>query len=206
MADSSCWPTTRVTLLNRLGDAQDDIAWRQFVDLYLPLIYRYSKARGLQDADAQNVAQEVLSQVHHSVRTFRYDPLRGRFRNWLRLITTQRIGRLLSKEHGAVRAAGDGAMLDLCEAVPAEQDAVWLELLAAQIYCCARETARAEFDAETWQVFEQVWEQGHSPQDVAARLQRPPGWVYQAKFRVLARVKKLVTTLAEDVSILHRVT
>ena len=51
-------PTTRPSLLVRLRDPQDALAWGQFVDLYAPLVYGYARKRGLQDADAQKHEQK----------------------------------------------------------------------------------------------------------------------------------------------------
>ncbi|HKB35845.1 MAG TPA: sigma factor, partial [Gemmataceae bacterium] len=54
-------PHTRPSLLVRIRDAADREAWRQFVELYAPLVYRFARRRGLQDADAADLAQDVLS-------------------------------------------------------------------------------------------------------------------------------------------------
>jgi len=48
-------PPTRASLLLRLRDAQDGEAWREFVDLYAPLVYGYARKQGLQDADAADL-------------------------------------------------------------------------------------------------------------------------------------------------------
>ena len=45
-------PTTRPSLLVRIRDARDAEAWREFVRLYSPLVYRFARRKGLQDADA----------------------------------------------------------------------------------------------------------------------------------------------------------
>jgi hypothetical protein len=40
-------PLTRVTLLTRLKDGRDAEAWREFVHLYGPVVYRFARTRGL---------------------------------------------------------------------------------------------------------------------------------------------------------------
>lgn len=70
MKQASQWPTTKVTLLSRLRDTRDEIAWCSFVDLYTPLIYQYCRKHRLQDADARDVVQEVFSRVSRAIRTF----------------------------------------------------------------------------------------------------------------------------------------
>lgn len=192
------WPTTRITLLDRLRDTRDELPWRRFVDVYMPLLYQYSVRNGLQDNDAQDVVQEVLVQVYRSFRTFQYNPERGRFRNWLRRITHQRILRLRLGQNSAVRGLGDGQGHMLCDTQQSKLDAVWHDLLAMHLYRSARAIAKSEFDERIWAVFERVWEQGASPHDVAQNMGRKPEWVYYAKFRVLARLKQLVSELADD--------
>ena len=56
-------PPTRPSLLVRIRDNGDREAWRQFVDLYAPLVYKFARRRGLQDADAADLTQEVLQAV-----------------------------------------------------------------------------------------------------------------------------------------------
>src|ERR1700730_18554791 len=80
MAD---FPPTRASLLLRLRDPQDEAAWKQFVDLYAPLVYGYARKQGLQDADAADLSQDVLGAVAGPVGRLDYDPQRGAFRNWL---------------------------------------------------------------------------------------------------------------------------
>src|SRR5207249_11718846 len=56
-------PLTRVTLLARIRDGRDADAWREFVQLYGPVVYRFARNRGLQDADAADLMQDVLRSV-----------------------------------------------------------------------------------------------------------------------------------------------
>src|ERR1051325_12255883 len=80
-------PQTRPTLLLKIRDAQDHQAWESFVIIYAPLIHGFCMKRGLQDADAADVAQEVLKAVALSIQRFEYEPARGKFRNWLLTVT-----------------------------------------------------------------------------------------------------------------------
>src|SRR5258706_12021873 len=77
------FPSTRASLLVRLRDPRDEAAWTEFVDLYVPVIYGYARKQGLQDADAVDLSQEVITAVADAVRRLDYDRQRGAFRNWL---------------------------------------------------------------------------------------------------------------------------
>ncbi len=88
MSDS---PGTRPSLLVRIRDPGDREAWRQFVALYAPLIHSLCRQRGLQDADAADLTQEVLRAVVAAVPGLVYDPVRGSFRGWLDTVTCHRL-------------------------------------------------------------------------------------------------------------------
>lgn len=204
MKQANQWPTTRVTLLRQIRDSRDEIAWCSFVDLYTPLIYRYCRRHRLQDADARNVVQEVFSRVSRAIRTFEYDPERGQFRSWLGLVTHQQMLRYVEKENSSVRAIGAGAGDELCNDISGEVDGAWVEAFNAHVYRTALDAIRREFDDETWNVFQQTWEAGRPPGEVARQMQRDPQWVYQAKFRVVRRLKDEIERLSADVAIFGR--
>ena len=54
---------TRASLIARLGDPEDRAAWQEFVELYGGLVYGFARKRGLQDADAADLTQEVFLAV-----------------------------------------------------------------------------------------------------------------------------------------------
>ena len=84
---------TRASLLARLGNGGDQGAWREFFDIYWPLLVAVSRRSGLNDADAQDVAQDVLAMVSKQIPDFRYDPAEGSFKGWLLTLTRRRIAR-----------------------------------------------------------------------------------------------------------------
>src|SRR5262245_7813456 len=78
-------PTTRITLLIRLQDPSDDGGWEEFVDRYGPHIYRWCRRWNLQDADAEDVTQNILVKLCQNLRVFTYDPSLT-FRGWLKTV------------------------------------------------------------------------------------------------------------------------
>ena len=73
-------PATRYSLLIRIQDAQNHAAWMEFVDLYEPLVYRLARRKGLQEADARDLCQDVFRAVAGAVRRWTPDPKLGSFR------------------------------------------------------------------------------------------------------------------------------
>src|SRR5262249_32284272 len=83
------WSDTRtsITLLEKLQKApKDAVAWERFVWRYRPMICGWCREWGLQGADAEDVAQDVLAKLTEKLGQFHYDPSRC-FRAWLKTIT-----------------------------------------------------------------------------------------------------------------------
>ena len=84
-------PTTQPSLLLRIRDDQDEESWSQFVELYAPLVYGFLRKRGVQDADASDLTQEVMMSVAAAASSFDYCPERGSFRRWLFTVVQNRL-------------------------------------------------------------------------------------------------------------------
>src|SRR5207302_5740857 len=79
-------PTTRLTLLTQLRkDPSDQAGWDEFVDRYGRHIYRWCRQWKLQDADAEDVTQDILVKLTQKLGAFAYDPSRS-FRGWLKTV------------------------------------------------------------------------------------------------------------------------
>src|SRR6478609_2427932 len=76
-------PLTRTSLVLQLRDVGNHAAWQEFSRLYGPVIYGFARKRGLQDADAADMMQDVLRSVSGAIGTLDYDRKRGSFRGWL---------------------------------------------------------------------------------------------------------------------------
>ncbi len=195
--DGPASPQTHPSLLIRIRDPQDGEAWEAFVNTYVPMIYRYARRMGLQDADAADISQEVLTEVARCIRSFEYQPDRGRFRDWLGLLVRRRLARFLKKKG---REGSETTTEEEAETPePCSADAEWSEEFNARILAAALERARPHFEPSTWRAFEGVWVENRRAGEVAAELKLPIEGVYTAKSRVLKRLEEEVRILAEDV-------
>ena len=95
-------PNTRASLLVRLRDHRDADAWRQFVGLYGPMVFRFARKRGLQEADAADFTQTVFQAVAGAIPEFDYDPRQGRFRGWLFAVVRRQLQKFLEKQARAI--------------------------------------------------------------------------------------------------------
>ena len=126
MSDDGSSMHTRPSLLVRIRDPRDAESWKLFVELYTPPVLRYCRVRGLQDADAADVAQEVMAQVTRSMQSFEYRPERGRFRDWLGTVMRHKVNRFLAKENlGSAGIGGDETAEALANLAAVESDAEW---------------------------------------------------------------------------------
>ena len=195
-------PLTRVSLLNRLKDGGDTQAWTAFVRLYGPVVYGFARKRGLQDADAADLMQEVMRSVARNAEKLNYDPQRGTFRGWLYTVTRNKIYNFLSAQKNRTRAVGDSANHERLESLPDradnEAEADWDREYQRRMSAKAMERVQGEFQANTWQAFWGTAVEGRPAAEVGAVLHMTPGAVYVAKSRVLARLRDEVQRLQSE--------
>ncbi len=196
METSAAWPSTRETLIGRLQQQSDGPEWGLFVEVYGPLLYHFCRRRGVQDADARDVTQNVILSVRRGIDRFTYDPALGKFRSWLGTITSREIGR---QRRGSQRAGLPSEAVTNGAHHPADNEATWIVEFNSHICQTALDRIRPDFEALTWQAFEMLWIHDVKPRDVAIQLHKAPDWVYQAKFRVLRRLEKEVRFLTADI-------
>lgn len=186
-------PLTRVTLLNRLKDGADADAWHEFVHLYGPVVYGFARKRGLQDADAADLMQEVLRSVARNAERMEYDPKRGTFRGWLYTVTRNKIYNFLNGQRNRPRGSGDSAAQERLDSIADrdnDREDDWELEYQRQLAAKAMELVKDEFQPNTWQAFWRTAVEGRAAQEVGDELKMTPGAVYVAKSRVLARLRE----------------
>ena len=188
-------PETRDSLILRLPSALDAQAWREFVDLYEPLILRFAKRRGLQDADAREVAQNVLISVAKSVERWQPDRERGKFRAWLFRIARNQMINWVKKNDSVRKTSGMQAdtSVDWEDHSAGVQSEAEIELeYRREMFRLAAAHARGAFSENSWQAFWLTSVQGESIESVASKLGLQAGAIYVARSRVTARIKEIV--------------
>src|SRR5271166_1388379 len=127
MTDS---PATRQSLLVRLKDPKDGQAWSEFVAIYAPLIDRLARAKGFQEADAADLAQDVFRAVAGAIERWDPDPARGSFRGWLFRIARNLLVNFLARQPRGGRGTGRTSIQELLEAQPADDSHAQAEFAA----------------------------------------------------------------------------
>ena len=193
-------PATRPSLLLRLRDPQDAPAWNDFVQVYAPLIHRFGVRHGLQEADADDVTQEVLRCVAEAIGHWDYDPRAGRFRSWLFTITRNQLLNCMQRRKRQPRVTGDTGMQEMLENVPAtaeDAEAFWDQEYERQLFRWAAEQVRGQFSERHWQAFWRTAVEEQDASQVAAALQMSVGALYIAKSRVLGQLRQKIQELGE---------
>jgi RNA polymerase sigma factor (sigma-70 family) len=194
-------PTTRPSLVLRLRDTADGAAWAEFAELYEPLIYRLARGKGLQDADARDLAQEVLTAVAAAVSRWDPDPAKGRFRAWLFRIARNLLVNFLAAQRRRPQASGSTSVQELLESQPAADADAAAEFDAEfrrRAFHWASSRVRAEVSDSTWLAFWRTGVDNRPVAEVAEELGLSAGAVYVARSRVLARLRERVLGLTDD--------
>ncbi len=185
--------TTRLSLIARIRDPEDVESWADFVELYGPFIYAIARSRGLQDADACDLVQDVMREVSRSVSRFDPDPELGRFRGWLGVITRRMLARFFEKSRGQVNGPGGTANIVALANVPSmKEEAVWEQERRRHMFRWAADRVRSEFAEATWRAFWLTAVEGLPARQAAEECGMTIGAVYIAKSRVVNRLRQRV--------------
>jgi len=202
MSDSAS--STSLTLLGAVQGGSE-AAWSDFLRRYRPLILRWCFQQGLQLADAEEVASEVLLRMARSLPSFHYDPAK-RFRSWLRTVVRNALSDYLTSQArrpGAVGTGDSAAAVALNEITAHDRSESLVQTIDESMnrdMKLAGEVARRvreRVEEQTWQAYWLTACEGRSGPEAAARLKIPVANVYVAK----GRVAKLLKVIKETVSI-----
>jgi RNA polymerase sigma-70 factor (ECF subfamily) len=185
------FPETRASLLAKLGaDAPSQSAWREFFERYAPAIYRVARFRGLAGPDADDIVQQVMLSMATHLGQFQYDRDRGRFRNWIRTITENK-----------VRELGRRRKLPEVDLEPDQQpsiDGVWAQEWRLQDLLWCLDQVSQEVAPRRMTAFKLYSLEGMSAAEVAAHLNTSVGYVYVTRHLVLNLIREKAKTLSAD--------
>lgn len=189
---------TSLTLLERIQvNPEDPQAWRLFVERYQPSIRRWCLAWGLQDSDADDVAQDVLVKLFATLRRFRYDPEKS-FRAWLKTVTQHAWIDFLAarRKDPGHEADSIGQVADSAEA----RSDLERQIEAAferELLDVAMHRVKGRVKPLTWDAFQLTAIDGLAGAEAAQRLGMPVAHVFVAKHRVQKMLQEEVGILKD---------
>lgn len=188
-------PETRETLIRRLPNATDVQAWDEFVEIYEPLLFRLGRAKGFQQADAEDFVQEVLSAVAKAVPRWVENDDRGSFRSWLfRIAQNLAINFLTRPKHQRI-GSGDSQIARLLAEQPAasgNSTEIFLVEYRRELFRWAAERVREQVSERQWMAFWLTSVEDRPIADVAQAYHMTAGSIYVARSRITKRIRELV--------------
>lgn len=184
-------PETSDSLLIRVRDSNDRVAWERFVAIYRPTVYRIGRRAGLQDSDAEDLAQRVMASVAGAIPDWEKDPQRGGFRGWLNRVARNALISMLRSD-GRNAAIGGSDFLEQSMLVEARPDDI--ERIIEQEHQRSRlrwaaEQIRHEFKDQSWQAFWLTTLGDSTVVEASERLDMSTGAVYAARSRIMRRMQ-----------------
>ena len=192
---------TSLSLLARANENEAE-SWRKIVELYSPLVFFWCRRAGLTREDAadvlQNVWQAVASHLNQFVRQ-----REGAFRGWLWTITRNKLHDHY-RQGGEPLGAGGSTAQQILQNLPEHEPESYVAQSSADgsgdVLRRALAMIQADFEPHTWQAFWLAAVEGLPARDIAERLQMSLDGVYQAKARVLRRLREELAGLQDEVT------
>lgn len=182
---------THVTLLERLREPSDPLAWDDFYERYWRLIFTTARRRGCSDHTADEIVQEAMLAVFRGRDAFRYDPARGRFRDWLGTVVRNAVAARRRSPADRARPLADDAPFAAVPDPAPPPDAEWERGFDLATLAALLDIIRHEVTPATFQAFELAVLQELPGADVARVTGLSRNAVYLARRRIVARLKDL---------------
>ena len=200
LVNGSMIPDTKISLIMRLNQTNDSEAWSEFVAAYQPVILWVARRQGLQQADAEDIAQQVLASIARALKQRPHNPDQAKFRTWLYRVTHNAILNLIRRQQKPDRAIGGDTVNEwLVGAIaPGEYRDEYDKEYERAVFRWAAERVRREFQPQTWDAFWLNMVKGDTAEIVATKISEKysrsfsAGSVYAAKSRVLKRIREKV--------------
>lgn len=166
--------------------------WREFVNLYGPLVYGWCRQAGVAPSDAADVTQEVFTRVFAAIDEFRHDRPGDTLRGWLRVICRNKLLDFFRARAKSQQAAGGTEARQLLAEIAADDEGQESSVVSERRMLVRRaaELVKHEFEPQTWRAFWLTAVEQKSAPETAAALSISSGAVRQAKYMVLRRLRQ----------------
>ena len=192
-------PETRHSLIVRLKDQRNDLAWTEFVCAYEPFLTRLVRKQGTPDRHVADVSQQLLIAIAKSVDGWKPDGKVASFRRWLGRVARNVVIKYMVRERKQVTGQGGSDFLTLTEELPdASVDAEQARRYEQELILWAAELVRGEFRESSWRAFWATQIDGRSVADVAEELGVTTGSIYMSRSRILARFRSHIEDVLDD--------
>jgi RNA polymerase sigma-70 factor, ECF subfamily len=195
----SCSSSISATLLERIR-ARHPEAWQRLVCIYGPVVYRWCRQHDVARDDVPDLVQEVFAAVALHINGFHRDRPGDSFGAWLRTVTRNVIRGFFRSRYGEPVAQGGSDAQERFREVPEPPGPIETgdsQEISGFVVPVGLELVRAEFESPTWEAFRRVVIERQPSASVAVDLGMTVAAVYQAKSRVLRRLRQELDGLME---------
>ena len=183
---------TSTSLLERLRGAPDEAAWRQFDDLYRPLIRRWLRRDPSLMEEAEDIVQDIMHVLVCELPSF-HRQRNGSFRRWLRTVTAHRVLAYHRARHNRPLALGcplEESPLAQLNDPKSELSQLWDQEHDRHVLRRLLELVEPMFEPKTLAAFRRVVFDEMPPAKVAEELGLSVSAVYIAKSHVLNKLRQ----------------
>lgn len=166
-------------------------------------MFQFVRSRGLQDADAADLVQEIFRRVGHAIGRLEYEKQKGGFRAWLFTITRNCLNTYFKKKHRTVEGVNDSdsnATLGQLTTANDDLDKRWELEFQRQLMAKAMNTIKSTAEPNTWSAFHMTAILDQPVDQVVATLGMSRGAIYVAKSRVTSKLRQEVKRLMDEES------
>jgi RNA polymerase sigma-70 factor (ECF subfamily) len=181
--------TTSRSLIDRLRNRQDSPAWQLWLTIYEPWLRDWLGKHHLQQADIDDVLQNILVVVSQKLPAFVHSGQPGAFRAWLRRILVHEL-RHYFRGQQRQEPAPSPDWVDLLEDNSSEMSRQWDVEHDQQLVRRLLAVVQADFQPRTWDVFRLLVLEDRPAAEVAQHCGMELNAIYVVKSRVLARLRE----------------
>ena len=185
------YPTTSKTLLDRIA-AGDEISWDEFYNRYCGIVRDIAKLKGLDEAEAEDICQQVMLQFFKQSKTFKFDPDIARFRTYFGKIINTKIANYYRNQPDVPTEEVEP------DPKPGEAEELFLAEWRKLILKEAERELKNRVAPETFQAYELYAVQNRPVEKVATYLDCSVNQVYQAKKRCFAMMREILLKMNEQ--------
>ena len=192
-------PDTRHSLIVRLKDSRNDLAWTEFVCAYEPFLTRLVRKQGTPERHVADVTQQLLIAIAKSVDGWKPDGKSASFRRWLGCVARNVVIKFMVRERKHVTGEGGSDFLKaLTETIDPSIDAELQRQYEQELILWAAERVRSEFRESSWRAFWETEIIGRSIADVSQDLGVSIGSVYMSRSRIFARIRVIIEEVLDE--------
>jgi len=195
---------TSHTLIERLKNVTDNVAWTEFQEFYWEIVTGWAMRLGCSQALSKDVFQETMLNLFKNMPNFELRSEKGAFRSYLKTIVSRRVHDAYRREKKYVLSNESESELNWIDNIKddkedvVEEDTVWVHSILSQ----ALRQSYKKIDESTYKSFCLYVLDGLPVKEVASKLSIKEGTIYQQKSRFLLILKKefckLLYDLGED--------